>query len=120
MQACSGQRATDEDKRCYARSIQAILKNLDKEHPWPFGDIREYPRSPLELPDHILDHACGKEVRPVAPPDEVNGCSFSLLVTGTPYKKQKTSPSDRLHQTPPEDAIMPFVPAHLHQTTAGA
>ena len=36
VQACSGKRATDDEKRAWAFGIKDMLKKLDKEDAWPF------------------------------------------------------------------------------------
>ena len=83
-----------------------MVKKLDKDASWPFEYIKKYPRSPFELPDVILDHACGVGVRPVPPPGVIDGTSFKLLVKNTPYKNKP-----RLDQTSAVGATLPLVPA---------
>ena len=100
MQACNGKGGTDFEKRSLAHEVKGLVKKLDKTYPWPFEYIRQYPRSPFELPDTVLNHACGHGVRPVAPPAEISDPAFSLLVTTTPYKKSQAS---RLSQTTPAE-----------------
>ena len=47
VQACSGKRATDDEKRDWAFEVKDMLKRLDKENTWPFEYIRQYPRFPF-------------------------------------------------------------------------
>ena len=112
VQACSGEKATAEDKRQYAQDVRTMLKQLDKdvEGHWPFEYIRKYPRSPFELGDQILDHACGPGVRPVAPPRKFEGSAFQLVVSQIPNKKQRLNLTPRLPQTPAEGALVPVPP----------
>ena len=129
VQAASGKQATTADKRGYVHEVKRILKKLDKHIPWPFEYIRDYPRSPFELPEEVLDHAYGKE-RPANMPQDIDGNGFKLIVASTPYKKLKPS---RLYQTPDEDktpnqgatqpvnAVVPFQvvsPPSTHQPAA--
>ena len=107
VQGCSGRTFTADDKRLFAHAVRKLLKKLDKEAGWPFEYIRQYPRSPFELSDQILDHACGKGVRPVPPPGVFEGSKFNVMVCTTPYKKQRLNKTPRLHQTPAEGAIVP-------------
>ena len=89
-----------------------MLKKLDKERPWPFEYIKKYPRSPFELPSEVLDHACGVGNRPCTPPGVIDGTSFKLLVSATPYKKkQRLDQTPRLDQTSAAGATLPLVPA---------
>ena len=112
VQACMKQPTTADDKRQYAHDVKEGLKKLAKGVEWPFEYITKYPRSPFELPEVVLDHACGPGVRPVAPAGKFEGSSFRLLVTSTPYKKQ------RLHHTPAESALMP-APSQVPAASSG-
>ena len=114
VQACSGTAVSPDDKRQYAHDVRTHLKTLDRDSfgTWPFQYIRKYPRSPFELPEQILDHACGRGKRPVAPPGKFEGSAFHLLVKQTPYKKQ------RLNQTPAKGAIVP-VPSQAAAASPG-
>ena len=100
VQTCSKKRFADDDKRGMAKDIQQMLKQLELAEPWPFEYIHNYPRSPFELGQELLDHACGVGNKPVAPPGQMVDGAFKLAVRNTPYKKQKRlNQNDRLNQT---------------------
>ena len=87
-----------------------MLKKLDKEDAWPFEYIRQYPRSPFELSGEILEYACGHGTRPCTPPGSIDGTSFKLLLSATPYKKkQRLDQTPRLDQTNAVDATLPLL-----------
>ena len=44
----------------------------------------------MELPEHVLNHACGCDARPVTPPEAVARVDVGHLVKNTPYKKTHT------------------------------
>ena len=68
VEHCSQDVATEELKLAWTREIKDKLKKLDKARPWPFDYREKYPRSPFELPQEVLEWACGTGVRPVQPP----------------------------------------------------
>ena len=120
VQTCSDEQVTDDEKRSWAHEVKGMLKKLDEESPWPFEYIRTYPRSPFELPDEVLEHACGHGVRPVSPPASFKVPAFKLAVASTPYKKKQES---RLDQTPDQtseaNALLPTVPTPSAPASSG-
>ena len=68
VEHCSQYVATEELKLAWTREIKDKLKKLDKARPWLFDYREKYPRSPFELPQEVLEWACGTGVRPVQPP----------------------------------------------------
>ena len=68
VEHCSQYPPTEELKLAWTREVKDKLKKLDKERPWLFDYTERYPRSPLELPQYVLDHAYGTGVQPVQPP----------------------------------------------------
>ena len=115
VEHCSQVPAGDEQKIQFTRSIKSKLKSLDKSKPWAFDYREQYPRSPLELPQYVLDHAYGTGVQPVQPPPFFLTSEFALMVQGTPYKRKAT------RNTAPALPIQPYRPAdsaHLPQAAA--
>ena len=104
-------------KRLWTRDIQDKLKNLDKEHRWPFDYIDVYPFSPLQLPQDVLDWACGTGVRPVQPPPFFKSSDFAFIVQGIPYKrasKRSTAPALPIQpHRPAASALLPSASASL-------
>ena len=96
----SDAKATTLDTRLYHRAVQKKLKTLDKASPWAFEYIRNYPRSPFELPIEVLRHASGDD-RPIKMPDSIDANRFKLLVADTRYNKP------RLEQTQPSVELVP-------------
>ena len=86
IQQCFSGRPTANDKRSWAWHIKTVVKKMDATAHWPFEYIVDYPRSPMELPLHILEHAYGPD-RPVSPPEKLAGASLQHLVNTTPYKR---------------------------------
>jgi len=116
VQAVSGNRATATDKRGYVHGVKQKLKILDRSTPWAFEYIRNYPRSPFELPGEVLSHAYGA-ARPINMPDYIGDSGFKLIVAATPYKKMKTNRLDQTHHqdqtsvhgaTHATDALVPY------------
>ena len=75
VQACSG---TTSQTLAFGEIITR-LKELNEKDSWPFEYIQKYPRDPHELPEEVLDYACGPGVRPVPPPAPIK-VFFRLIV----------------------------------------
>ena len=130
VQTCSGKRCKEEDKRQYARDIQSTVKTMERDaekneniQKWPFEYILRYPRSPLELSVEILDHACGRGIRPCEPAPICDGNAFQITVQHTPCRIRPTSGSDprRLDQTlamVPTSPALPMAAASAHNPFA--
>ena len=104
VEHCSQVPAGDEQKIQLSRAIKSKLKNLDKSKPWPFDYREQYPRSPLELPQYVLDHACGTDVQPVQPPPFFLTSEFALIVQATPYKRRALRKSGHVLPTQPAES----------------
>ena len=80
IQTCIGGQPTAVEKRHFAWDVKTHVKKLGASAPCPFEYIVAYPRSPMELPEHVLNHACGGEARPVTPPEAVVGVDFQSRI----------------------------------------
>ena len=79
VEACAG--TLPQNCQKWAFEMNTILNRLKKKYPWPFAYIQNYPRDPHELPQEVLDYACGAGVRPVPPPAPIKDPYFRLIVS---------------------------------------
>ena len=64
IQKCLGGNPTGDEKRNWAFAVNGVVKKLQATTQWPFEYMAKYERSPMELPAHVLVHACGKMCGP--------------------------------------------------------